>query len=88
MSTQAPGFTFPGTFEISAMGPAAAGLERLVPELLVGAGLSVSPDSLSVRPSRAGNYVSVTVRFDAATRADYEAAHEALRAHPDVKWTL
>jgi len=88
MSTQPPGFTFPGTFEICAMGPAAAGLDRLVPELLAGAGLAVQQESLTVRPSRAGNYVSVTVSFAAVSRADYEAAHEALRAHPDVKWTL
>ena len=88
MSAQPPGFTFPGTFEICAMGPAGAGLDRLVPELLAGAGLGVKPDTLSVRPSRAGNYVSVTVRFEAHDRADYETAHEVLRAHPDVKWTL
>jgi hypothetical protein len=32
--------------------------------------------------------VSVTVSFEAASRAEYEAAHQALRAHPEVKWTL
>lgn len=88
MSSQAPGFTFPGTFEISAMGPAEAGLEQLVPELLALAGLGIETQSVRVRPSRAGRYVSVTIRFEANTRAEYEAAHEALRAHPDVKWTL
>jgi hypothetical protein len=88
MSSQPPGFTFPGTFEICAMGPADAGLDRLVPELLTGAGLDVRPETLTVRPSRAGNYVSVTVRFAATDRGQYESAHEVLRAHPDVKWTL
>ena len=88
MSSQAPGFTFPGTFEISAMGGAEAALERLVPELLGAAGLAVEPGSVSVRPSRAGRYVSVRVRFEAHSRADYEAAHAALRAHPEIKWTL
>lgn len=88
MSSQAPGFTFPGTFEISAMGPAEARLEQLVPELLALAGLCIETQSVRVRPSRAGRYVSVTIRFEAQTRAEYEAAHQALRAHPDVKWTL
>lgn len=88
MSTEPRGFQFPGTFEIAAMGPAEAGLEQAVPSSLEAAGLQVVPDSLSVRPSSAGRYVSVTVRFEAKSRQDYEAAHNALRAHPEVKWTL
>lgn len=88
MSSQAPGFTFPGTFEISAIGPAEAGLEQMVPELLAMAGLGVEAQSVRVRPSRGGRYISVTLRFEAQSRAEYEAAHEALRAHPEVKWTL
>jgi len=88
MSSHAPGFVFPGTFELSAMGPAEAGLEQVVPELLAGAGLAVEPKSVHVRPSRAGRYVSVSLRFEAQSRAEYEAAHAALRAHPAIKWTL
>ena len=42
----------------------------------------------ATRPSSGGRYVSVTVRIVAETRAHYDAAHEALRAHPAVKWTL
>jgi putative lipoic acid-binding regulatory protein len=30
----------------------------------------------------------VTISFKAENRAEYDAAHVALRAHPDVKWTL
>lgn len=82
------GFQFPGEFEITAMGPAAAGLETEVPNLLMAAGLTVVPGTLSTRPSRAGNYVSVRLAFRAASREEYEAAHAALRGHPGVKWTL
>jgi len=88
MSSQAPGFVFPGLFDLCAMGAADAGLEQLVPELLATAGLSVEPRSLQVRPSRAGRYVSVSLRFEAQSRADYDAAHAALRGHPAIKWTL
>ena len=35
------GFQFPGVFEITAMGPAGAGLEAEIPRLLVAAGLTV-----------------------------------------------
>ena len=38
--------------------------------------------------SAKGNYVSVTVVFEAHSREDYDAAHGALREHPAVKWTL
>ena len=51
-------------------------------------GLTVFRDSLRQRPSSKGNYISVSVAFEAHSREDYDAAHGALRAHPHVKWTL
>jgi putative lipoic acid-binding regulatory protein len=85
---QAKGFEFPGIFEITAMGPASAGLESVIPRELAQAGLVVMHESVRSRPSTAGRFVSVTVSFQADSREQYEAAHHALRAHPEVKWTL
>jgi hypothetical protein len=82
------GFQFPGVFEITAMGPAAAGLERVIPHELVAAGLTVLHETVRSRASSTGRFVSVTISFQARSRADYDAAHIALRAHPEVKWTL
>lgn len=82
------GFVFPGVFEITAMGPASAELQYVVPRELEKAGLHVLHETLSSRASSAGRFVSISVQFRAETRAAYEAAHEALRAHPEVKWTL
>jgi putative lipoic acid-binding regulatory protein len=82
------GFRFPGIFEITAMGPASAGLERAIPQALVAAGLTVLEETVRSRPSSAGRFVSVTISFQADNRSDYDAAHVALRAHPEVKWTL
>ena len=82
------GFRFPGVFEITAMGPASAHLEDEIPRLLTAAGLRVLHETVSQRASSAGRYVSVTLCFHADSRADYEAAHAALRVHPEVKWTL
>jgi putative lipoic acid-binding regulatory protein len=82
------GFQFPGVFEISAMGPAEAGLERAIVAALEAAGLHVHAETLTSRASSAGRYVCVRVHFHAEHRGHYEAAHAALRAHPDVKWTL
>ena len=82
------GFQFPGAFEITAMGNAGAGLEQRVPELIVGLGLSVLDGSLRTRVSSEGRYVSVSVTFTCPSREKYDAAHAALRADPDIRWTL
>ena len=82
------GFQFPGVFEITAMGAADAGLEVEIPRLLSEAGLKVQHETVAVRASSAGRYVSVKLSFHADSRAQYDAAHVALRNHPEVKWTL
>jgi putative lipoic acid-binding regulatory protein len=82
------GLQFPGTFEINAMGAAGVGLETKIADALEAAGLVVHRDRLRSRLSAKGNWVSVSYAFEAASRADYEKAHEALRLLPEVKWTL
>ena len=82
------GFQFPSAFEITALGKAHAGLEERVAEIIVGLGMAVLNGSQRTRPSNEGNYVSISVTFTCPSREKYEAAHAALRADPDVKWTL
>ncbi len=82
------GFQFPGTFEITAMGASTAGLETEIPRLLAAAGIRVLDETIHWRESSGGRYVSVKLGFHAEDRAQYEAAHTALRGHPEVKWTL
>ncbi|MGH8108546.1 MAG: YbeD family protein [Arenimonas sp.] len=82
------GFVFPGTLEISAMGAADAGLDALVIHTLESMKITWYADTLRSKPSTKGNYISVTVAFHAESREQYDAAHEALRALPEVKWTL
>ena len=82
------GFQFPGTFELSAMGAANIGLEHELPRLLQLAGIDVLNERVSWKHSSNGKYVSVRIGFRADSRAQYDAAHNAMRAHPEVKWTL
>lgn len=82
------GFQFPGEFEITAMGPASANLEAEIPRLLTAAGIVVLQETVATRESSGGKYVSVKLSFRAESREQYETAHEALRSHPEVKWTL
>lgn len=82
------GFQFPGTFELSAMGSADKHLQAELPRLLMDAGIDVLHESVSWKHSSNGKYVSVRIAFRAESREQYDAAHAALRAHPEVKWTL
>ena len=82
------GFQFPGQFELSAMGAAGKDLERELPRLLELAGVDVLSERISWKHSSNGKYVSVRLVFKADSREQYDAAHAALRDHPEVKWTL
>ena len=82
------GFQFPGTFELSAMGAADKELQSELPQLLLDAGIDVVHESVSWKHSSNGKYVSVRIAFRAESREQYDAAHAALRSHPEVKWTL
>lgn len=82
------GFQFPGEFEITAMGPVDANLDTAIPQLLKDAGIKVNEETVTTRESSGGKFVSVKLMFHAESREQYEAAHNALREHPEVKWTL
>jgi putative lipoic acid-binding regulatory protein len=82
------GFQFPGTFELSAMGAAEKDLETTLPNLLLDAGIEVVHESVTWKHSSNGRYVSVRISFRAENREQYDRAHEVLRGHPEVKWTL
>ena len=82
------GFQFPGTFELSALGPATSGLEHVLPQLLIAAGIDVQTEAVQWKHSANGKYVSVRIGFRADDRAQYDLAHEVLRGHPEVKWTV
>lgn len=84
----APGFEFPGTFELSAMGAANKDLETVLPNVLLDAGIEVVQESVTWKHSSTGRYVSVRITFRAESRDQYDRAHQALRSHPEVKWTL
>lgn len=82
------GFQFPGDFDITAVGNASANLPTHVPQLLERAGLHVFHETVKHRHSGAGNFVSVTVSIHCEDREQYEAAHQALRDSPDIRYTL
>lgn len=82
------GFQFPGTFTLSAVGTAGKALETELPRLLAVAGVALVQESISWKHSSTGKYVLVRISFRALDRGQYAAAHQVLRDHPEVKWTL
>lgn len=82
------GFQFPGEFQLSAMGTAGKDLESVLPTLLRDAGIEVVTEQVTWKHSSNGRYVSVRITFRADSREQYERAHQVLRDHPEVKWTL
>jgi uncharacterized protein len=82
------GFVFPGMFDITAFGPADAGMEAVLHQRVEACGVSVLAGSLRTRQSSAGHYVAVSLSFLCPDRATHEAVYNEVRAHPAVKWTL
>jgi hypothetical protein len=82
------GFQFPGSFELSAMGAADSGLEQELPKRLLDAGIEVETETVRWKRSSSGKYISVRISFRAESREQYDLAHQVLRDHPEVKWTL
>lgn len=82
------GFSFPGTFEVTAFVLADTQFDTQMATVLASAGVAPLDATLRVRPSAKGNYLSVSMGFLCADREHYEAAYAALKAHPSVKWTL
>jgi putative lipoic acid-binding regulatory protein len=70
------------------MGTADKQLESELPRHLQDAGIDVVRESVHWKHSSNGKYVSVRIAFRAENREQYDAAHAALREHPEVKWTL
>ena len=82
------GFTFPGTFEVTAFGPATPELESVVVGEIKALGVTVIDASRRTRPSREGKYLAVSVSFLCDSRERYEAVQNRLRTHPAIRWIL
>ncbi|HET7844700.1 MAG TPA: DUF493 domain-containing protein [Xanthomonadales bacterium] len=82
------GFTFPGTFEVTAFGENVPELEAIVLSELTAAGVKPDLGSVRQRLSRGDRYLAVSVSFDCESREQHQEAYRRLRAHPAVRMTL
>ncbi len=70
------------------MGPANRGLEHEAPPPAAGCRHRCGQRTHQLEALSNGKYVSVRIVFKAESREQYDLAHQALRDHPEVKWTL
>jgi putative lipoic acid-binding regulatory protein len=79
---------FPCDFPIKVMGKAAEGFAQTV----AGVVLKHAPDfdaaTMEMRPSKAGNYLSLTCTVHVTSKAQLDALYRELSGHPMVKVVL
>jgi putative lipoic acid-binding regulatory protein len=82
------GFEFPCEYEIKAMGLDEGGFDRVVIDIIRRHSDRVREDSVRLRASRGGKYVSVSVVIEAESRTQLDAIYDALTAHEKVLMRL
>ena len=79
---------FPTAFPIKAMGRREEGFAQAVLEII----LKHAPDfvgkTMEMRPSKNGNFLSVTATINAQSKAQLDDIYRALTAHPAVLMAL
>lgn len=81
-------FEFPCRFPIKAMGKTDIELELLVIEIISRHVSVINKESVTTRPSKDGNYLSVTVTIEASSKQQLDAIYQDLHDHPHVLMTL
>jgi len=81
-------FEFPCRFPIKVMGRDENDFCAHVLDLISAEVGEVAPDDVSVRPSSKGQFMSVTVTFEATSRSQLDAVYRSLTASARVLFVL
>jgi len=80
--------TFPTPFPIKAMGRREDGFAQAVLEIILKHAPDFDAKTLEMRPSKKGNFLSVTATINAQSKAQLDDIYRALTAHPLVLMAL
>jgi uncharacterized protein len=80
--------TFPCVFPIKVMGRRADGFAQMVSEVTVRHAPDFHPDTIEMRTSKNGRYLSLTVTINARSREQLDALYSELSKHPMVVMVL
>jgi putative lipoic acid-binding regulatory protein len=79
---------FPTAFPIKAMGKREDGFAQTVLEIVLRHAPDFDGSTMEMRPSKNGNYLSVTATINATSKAQLDDIYRALTAHPAVLMAL
>mgnify|MGYP003450040390 CR=1 FL=1 len=79
---------YPCDFPIKIMGARVDGFAQAVIEVVLRHAPDFDPATVEMRPSKAGNYLSVTVTINARSREQLDALYKDLTGHPMVMMVL
>ncbi|MCA1925242.1 MAG: DUF493 domain-containing protein [Thiobacillus sp.] len=88
MSEQDTLLVFPTDFPIKIMGERRDDFVHTMVELVCRHAPDFRPETVEMRASSSGNYLSVTCVVRATSKAQLDALYRELSAHPWVKMTL
>ena len=80
--------TFPCDFPIKVMGLRSEDFAQAVVAIVLQHAPDFRPETVEMRTSGRGNYLSVTCTVQAQSRAQLDGLYRALTAHPAVKMVL
>ena len=84
----ASALTFPTEFPIKIMGRRADGFAQAIVEAVLRHAPDFDPGAVEMRASREGNYLSLTVTINAASREQLDGLYRELTSHPMVVMVL
>lgn len=88
MAEQETLIEFPCDFPLKVMGGTRDGFAQAMAEIVRRHAPDFDPAGMAMRPSKAGNYLSLTCVLRATSRVQLDALYRELTAHPWVKIVL
>jgi putative lipoic acid-binding regulatory protein len=79
---------YPTPFPLKIMGEAGVGLEAIVLEIVRRHDANFVAESMTIRASSGGRYISLTCTVTAVSRAMLDALYRELSAHAKIKYVL
>jgi len=79
---------FPTDFPVKIMGPRADGFAEQIVAVVLKHAPDFDPETLEMRASGGGNYVSLTATVRATSREQLDALYRELTSHPMVRVVL
>ena len=79
---------FPTDFPLKIMGRTKEGFAQLVHDIVLKHAPDYDGSTMELRPSSAGNYLSVTCTIRATSKEQLDALYRELSSHPDIAMVL